>query len=98
MTILIHTPGPWHQEWNFIVAPDPAGDYPDIYIAEIAEEDDEGRVAPPDHQIANGMLIAAAPELLGACLMVVDRWERGDLAEAARACQAAVERATCGGE
>jgi hypothetical protein len=28
--------------------------------------------------------------LLSACRMVVDRWERGDLAEAARACQSAV--------
>jgi hypothetical protein len=28
--------------------------------------------------------------LLSACRMVVDRWERGDLAEAARACQRAV--------
>jgi len=36
----------------------------------------------------------AAPELLAACRMVVDRWERGDLAEAARACAAAVEKAT----
>jgi uncharacterized protein YbjT (DUF2867 family) len=32
----------------------------------------------------------AAPALLTACRMVVDRWERGDLAEAARACSAAV--------
>jgi hypothetical protein len=28
----------------------------------------------------------AAPALLAACRMVADRWERGDLAEAARAC------------
>lgn len=35
----------------------------------------------------------AAPELLEACRMVVDRWERGDLAEAVRACAAAVEQA-----
>ncbi len=31
--------------------------------------------------------------LLAACKMVVERWERGDLAEAARVCQAAVEEA-----
>lgn len=35
----------------------------------------------------------AAPELLAACRMVVERWERGDLAAAARACAAAVEKA-----
>ena len=31
-----------------------------------------------------------APQLLAACQMVVERWERGDLAEAARACSAAI--------
>lgn len=35
----------------------------------------------------------AAPALLAACRMVVERWERGDLAEAARACHAAIEQA-----
>src|ERR1700729_310440 len=33
----------------------------------------------------------AAPALLEACRMVVKRWERGDLAAAARACSDAVE-------
>jgi hypothetical protein len=36
----------------------------------------------------------AASTLLEACRMVVDRWERGDLAEAARACRDAVAAAT----
>lgn len=35
----------------------------------------------------------AAPKLLAACRMVVDRWERGDLAEAARACSDAIAEA-----
>ena len=39
-------------------------------------------------------VIVAAPQLLAACQMVIDRWEHGDLAEAARACQAAVALAT----
>jgi hypothetical protein len=39
----------------------------------------------------------AASKLLAACRMVVDRWERGDLAEAARACSAAVAEAEAGG-
>jgi hypothetical protein len=38
----------------------------------------------------------AAPALLTACRMVVDRWERGDLAEAARACSAAIAAAEAG--
>jgi hypothetical protein len=32
----------------------------------------------------------AVSRLLSACQMVVDRWEKGDLAEAARACNAAI--------
>lgn len=92
-----HTPGPWQQDWHFIVAPDPDGIHPDIYIAEIAEEDSDGRIASPEQQEANGRLIAAAPELLAACRMVIDRWEHGDLAEAARACSAAVAGATDAG-
>lgn len=35
----------------------------------------------------------AARGLLDACRMVIDRWERGDLAEAARACGAAIAEA-----
>jgi hypothetical protein len=41
-------------------------------------------------------LLKAAPALFAACQMVVDRWERGDLAEAARACSAAIAKATAG--
>ena len=61
-----HTPGPWEHDWTYIVAPDPAGVHPDIYIAQLAEEDEEGRVAPEDQLAANGQLLAAAPELLAA--------------------------------
>ncbi len=39
----------------------------------------------------------AASKLLAACRMVVDRWERGDLAEAARACSAAIAEAEMAG-
>ena len=66
MTTLLHTPGPWRHDGQFIVAPDPEGIHPDIYIAEIVQEDDEGRLAPPEQQQANGALIAAATELLDA--------------------------------
>ena len=62
-----HTPGPWDCDLDFIVAPDPYGRHPDIYIAEIASSDEEGRVASDEQQIANRQLITAAPELLAAC-------------------------------
>ena len=61
-----HTPGPWDYDIDYIVAPDPDGRHPDIYIAEIAHSDDEGRIASPQQQDANRRLIAAAPELLEA--------------------------------
>jgi len=96
MTTSEHPPGPWQQDWHYIVAPDPNGVHPDIYIAEIAEEDTDGRIAPPEQREANGRLIVAGPALLAACRMVIDRWEQGDLAEAARACQDAVALATAG--
>jgi hypothetical protein len=38
-----------------------------------------------------GLLVG--PKLLAACRMVVERWERGDLAEAARTCSAAIAEA-----
>jgi hypothetical protein len=31
-----YTPGPWDYDMDYIVAPDPDGRHPDIYIAEIA--------------------------------------------------------------
>ena len=37
-------------------------------------------------------MIAAVPKLLAACQAVVDRWEHGDLAEAARMCSEAVKQ------
>lgn len=43
---------------------------------------------------AEVVLRAAASDLLDACRLVIDRWERGDLGEAARACSAAVALAT----
>ena len=61
-----YTPGPWDYDMDYIVAPDPGGRHPDIYIAEIAHSHDEGRIASPQQQDANRRLIAAAPELLEA--------------------------------
>jgi len=59
----VHTPGPWDYDMDYIVAPDPDGRHPDIYIAEIAHVDDEGRIASVEQQDANRRLIAAAPDL-----------------------------------
>ena len=53
------------------MAPDPAGVHHDIYIAEIAETDEDNRVAPSEQQQANAILIAAAPELLEALQKIV---------------------------
>jgi hypothetical protein len=39
-------------------------------------------------------MIAAVPKMLAACRAVVERWEHGDLAKAARMCSEAVDAAT----
>ena len=46
------------------------------------------------HLDAPARLRNAAPALLAACRLVVGRWEHGDLAEAVRACDRAVDAAT----
>lgn len=61
-----YTPGPWDYDMDYIVAPDPNGRHPAIYIAEIAHSVDEGRIASPQQQDANRRLIAAAPDMLEA--------------------------------
>jgi hypothetical protein len=96
MTTATHTPGPWHNDGQFIVAPDPAGIHRDIYIAEIVENDDEGRLATPEQRLANAELLAAAPALLTAAQLVLDRWCQGDLAEAVRMLDSAVAEAAGG--
>lgn len=65
-SILPFTPGPWSSDWRFIVAPDPLGRFPDVYIAELADSDDDGRLPPPDQFAGNARLIAAAPDLFDA--------------------------------
>ncbi len=68
-----HTPGPWDCDLDYIVAPDPNGRHPDIYIAEIAHSDDEGRVATYEQQHANRQLIVAAPAMLEALQSLADQ-------------------------
>lgn len=55
--------------------------------------DDGGETNPLLWQDKQARLREAAPRLLAACRMVVDRWEKGDLAEAARACAEAIKEA-----
>jgi hypothetical protein len=55
-------------------------------------EPGEPHVLPPRF-VRAARLIKAAPELLEACRAVLERWESGDLAGAARMCQSAVEKA-----
>ena len=95
-----HTPGPWNDNGQFIVAPDPGGIHPDIYIAEIAQEDEEGRIASAEQQLANGNLIAAAPDMLEALELARDRLEvsnyAGEEDEALEIIAAAIAKATGG--
>ncbi len=74
-----HTPEPWDYDMDYIVAPDPSGRHPDIYIAEIAHSDDEGRVAALEQQEANRRRIVAA---VNACRgLSTDALERGIVAQ-----------------
>jgi hypothetical protein len=71
-----HTPGDWDFDNGFIVAPDPSGKHPDVYIAEIVTEDEEGRIAPCEQHQPNGYLLAKAPALLKALEDAFDILER----------------------
>lgn len=64
MAKLQHTPGPWKYDRGFILAPNRNGIDRDVYIADIAREDEEGRVVSGEEQSANGSLLAAAPDML----------------------------------
>lgn len=63
------TPGEWSHDTGFIVAPDPNGVFPDIYLATIVDCDDERRYD-PDRYEANANCIALlhnhAPALIEA--------------------------------
>jgi hypothetical protein len=85
---MAHTPGPWNY------AKSDFGDerfsiYANGPLAYSASAADYG-----DAALANARLIAASPNLLAACQAVVTAWESGDLAAAARQCQAAISAAT----
>lgn len=97
MTETTHTPGPWQHDTGFIVAPDPTGRFPDIYIAEVAVDDDEDRIAPDAEHGPNGDLLAAAPDLLAAleAFLSIDSWDDETIAPRplVQAARAAVAKA-----
>jgi hypothetical protein len=94
MTTIEHTPSPWEDNGNGLIYGQCSGDDDEApFVADVCN--DPNRYTEQDQ--TNARLIVSAPALLWACRMVVARWERGDLAEAARACQAAVELATADG-
>jgi len=100
MTNTEHTPGPWDCDacTTFYATPDGHDEINMIEIRANVTEDGWDTVAFIEAiwpgADANARLIAAAPRLFDACRMVVERWETGDLAEAARMCQAAIAEAT----
>ena len=92
MRIPAHTPGPWFYNRDeggthgHVVS---TGDYI------ICDLPDAGNGAAP-HAEANARLIAVAPDLFHAALLVIDRWSSGDLAGAVRMLDAAVTEAKGG--
>lgn len=72
-----HTPGPWTSDCPFIVA-----EYRgrEIYIAEIAQTDDEGKIAPESQQLDNCQLLAQAPELEAIRKKLVTAFDKADKA------------------
>lgn len=62
-----HTAGPWTVNGNAIESED-------MILAHIYDPDDNG----PDEWQANAQLIAAAPELLAACVDLLECFEHGD--------------------
>ena len=65
-------------------------DRPEAYVAQTNES------LPCEEQERHARLIAAAPALLEAAQLVIDRWSQGDLAEAVRMPDSAVAEATGG--
>ena len=80
MTTTAHTPGPWRLRATALGS---QGDFfsfkvdlPNGAVAFTSSNDDASE--------ANARLIAASPSLLSAARLVIERWVRGDLAEAVR--------------
>jgi hypothetical protein len=86
MTTATHTPGPWYVDADGFVC-----DQDDKKVCDPhADNRDIGE------REANTALIAAAPALLDAARLVIERWSQGDLAEAVRMLDSAVAEAAGG--
>jgi len=88
-----HTPGPWIYEYSPWISQGRT----EIPAFEIHGEEkvcDTNEDRPIEEQEANARLIAAAPDLLAAAELVIQRWSQGDLAEAVRMLDSAVAQAT----
>jgi hypothetical protein len=97
-----HSPAPWGYEYSpyTVRGPGTSADavgteIPAFQVFDAAGNKvfDSNEDTPSAIQEANARLAIAAPAMLSACRMVVARWERGDLAEAARACGDAIAQA-----
>jgi hypothetical protein len=94
------SPTPSDDSWRIEYAPYTNHDGREIPCFRIYPDDnDEACIAqtnehlPRDIQERAANLIAAAPALLAAASLVIDRWSHGDLADAVRMLDAAVAEA-----
>jgi hypothetical protein len=91
-----HSPTPWEYEYNpYTVRAGGDGAETELPAFEVFDDHgnkvfDTNEDAPAAEQEANARIAVGAPALLAACRLVIERWEHGDLAEAARACAEAV--------
>ena len=92
-----HTPGPWsYHSWGKGSGKSFGIETADHRhgIAGVTPNGNASTLVSMKQHEANARLIAAAPELLEACQAIIDNWESGDLADAARQCFSAVAAAT----
>ncbi len=92
MTAASHTPGPWgiaKSHIKDVIAIRTDGEDDGQCLAQVLRD-----IGEEGEDEANANLIAAAPDLLEAALLVIERWSSGDLAAAVRQLDDAVTAAT----
>jgi hypothetical protein len=92
----LHSPVPWTYEYRPYTLEKDGSESRELPAFEVFDAEgtklfDTNEDTPCEVQEGNARLAATAPAFLAACRLVVERWERGDLAEAARACQDAID-------
>jgi hypothetical protein len=100
-----HTLGPWivcdyEIEPHVVYIQQDVNQLPEGYgdVTSIGTVDLDGQNLSREEGLANARLIAAAPDLLEAGQLVIDRWCQGDLAEAVRMLDAAIKKAREGND